>query len=211
MSSSLILLQWCFYPVHCYILPHFFDFLLHTAMLPSTPPTSPQRAQSVARQAERNQRNLGSPPARRLPQNDHAPVAPDAPHMNIPHMLGNLNHAQIPVQRFPGIPRNAIERHEAHRQWRAHHPPPPPLLQALAIFLLLLLLLLSILQGLVAITPPPVPAPAPPPVHPLLKCQCMVLYIMRVQLALKTCRMPIPFSISLVFREYELELTITSI
>ena len=42
--------------------------------LPSTPPTSPQRAQSAARQAERNQRNLGSPPARRLPQNVPAPA-----------------------------------------------------------------------------------------------------------------------------------------
>ncbi|KAG1755248.1 uncharacterized protein EDB91DRAFT_1332954 [Suillus paluster] len=107
-------------------LPDFASFFDFVATLPSTPPTSPQRAQSAARHAERNQRNLGSPPARRVPQNDPAPVAPDAPHMNIPHMLGNLNHAQIPVQRFPGIPRNAIERHEAHRQWRAHHPLPPP-------------------------------------------------------------------------------------
>lgn len=31
----------------------------------SSPPTSPQRAQSAARQAERDQRLLGSPPSRR--------------------------------------------------------------------------------------------------------------------------------------------------
>ncbi|KAG1721772.1 uncharacterized protein EDB91DRAFT_1256387 [Suillus paluster] len=63
----------------------FFEFCCHIlpCSLPSTPPTSPQRAQSAARQAERNQRNLGSPPARRVPQNDPAPVAPDAPHIEI--------------------------------------------------------------------------------------------------------------------------------
>ena len=33
----------------------------------STPPTSPQRAQNAARQAERDQRLLGSPPFRRPP------------------------------------------------------------------------------------------------------------------------------------------------
>ena len=33
----------------------------------STPPTSPQRAQTSARQAERDQRDLGSPPFRRQP------------------------------------------------------------------------------------------------------------------------------------------------
>ena len=40
-------------------------------MDPTTPLTSPERAQAAARNAERNQRNLGSPPARRYP--DPAP------------------------------------------------------------------------------------------------------------------------------------------
>ena len=37
------------------------------SMNPTTPLTSPERAQAAARNAERNQRNLGSPPARRYP------------------------------------------------------------------------------------------------------------------------------------------------
>jgi len=36
-------------------------------MDPTTPLTSPERAQAAARNAERNQRNLGSPSARRYP------------------------------------------------------------------------------------------------------------------------------------------------
>ncbi|KAG1751743.1 hypothetical protein EDB19DRAFT_1824652 [Suillus lakei] len=72
---------------------------------PSTPPTSPQRAQAAARQAERNQRNLGSPPARRHPNAPAVqPLLQNAPQMNIPQMLGNLNHGPIPMQRFPGLP-----------------------------------------------------------------------------------------------------------
>ncbi|KAG1717602.1 hypothetical protein EDB19DRAFT_1839561, partial [Suillus lakei] len=81
---------------------------------PSTPPTSPQRAQAAARQAERNQRNLGSPPARRHPNAPAVqPLLQNAPQMNIPQMLGNLNHGPIPMQRFPGLPRNVVEHHEA--------------------------------------------------------------------------------------------------
>ncbi|KAG2084370.1 hypothetical protein BD769DRAFT_1397657 [Suillus cothurnatus] len=100
-------------------------FHISSPMNPSTPPTSPQQAQAAARQAERNQRNIGSPPARRHP----APIAQpleNAPQMNIPQILGNLNHGPIPMQRFPGLPRNVIEHHEAQRMWRQHNPPPQP-------------------------------------------------------------------------------------
>ena len=34
----------------------------------TTPPTSPQRTQQAGRQAERDQRQMGSPPGRRQPQ-----------------------------------------------------------------------------------------------------------------------------------------------
>ncbi|KAG1722747.1 hypothetical protein EDB19DRAFT_1834859 [Suillus lakei] len=62
----------------------------------------------------RNQRNLGSPPARRHPNAPAVqPLPQNAPHMNIPQMLGNLNHGPIPMQRFPGLPRNVVEHHEA--------------------------------------------------------------------------------------------------
>ncbi|KAF9232416.1 hypothetical protein BU15DRAFT_67493 [Melanogaster broomeanus] len=39
-----------------------------------------------------------------------------------------MNHPPVPVQQFPGLPRNIIERHEVNRVWRAHHPQPsqPP-------------------------------------------------------------------------------------
>ena len=47
----------------------------------STPPTSPQRAQSATRQTERDQRQLGSPPSRRYP---HSAMQPPA---NIPAAL----------------------------------------------------------------------------------------------------------------------------
>ncbi|KAG1726136.1 hypothetical protein EDB19DRAFT_1833539 [Suillus lakei] len=102
---------------------------------PSTPPTSPQRAQAAAHQAERNQRNLGSPPARRHPNAPAVqPLLQNAPQMNIPQMLGNLNHGPIPMQRFPGLPRNVVEHHEAQRMWRQHHPQPaPPPVPALAL------------------------------------------------------------------------------
>ncbi|KAG1724799.1 hypothetical protein EDB19DRAFT_1834045 [Suillus lakei] len=93
---------------------HINCFLLSSPMNPSTPPTSPQRAQAAAHQAERNQQNLGSPPARRHPNAPAVqPLLQNAPQMNIPQMLGNLNHGPIPMQRFPGLPRNVIEHHEA--------------------------------------------------------------------------------------------------
>ncbi|KAG2062668.1 hypothetical protein BDR04DRAFT_1146442, partial [Suillus decipiens] len=114
--GSLALLSLCFEYLHqC----------MWLSLNPSTPPTSPQQAQAAARQAERNQRDIGSPPARRHP----APIAQplvNAPQMNIPQILGNLNHGPIPMQMFPGLPRNVIEHHEAQRMWRQHHPPPPP-------------------------------------------------------------------------------------
>ncbi|KAI6010573.1 hypothetical protein BKA83DRAFT_4132527 [Pisolithus microcarpus] len=64
----------------------------------STPPTSPQRAHNAARQAERDQRVLGSPPSRRQP---HVPVHA------IPAPV--IAHPPVPVQQYPGI-----------------HPPPYP-------------------------------------------------------------------------------------
>ncbi|KIJ08898.1 hypothetical protein PAXINDRAFT_18006 [Paxillus involutus ATCC 200175] len=90
----------------------------------ATPPTSPQRAQSAARQAERDQRIMGSPPFWRQPR---APIVlpPNAP-------PGLMNHPPVPVNQFPGLPRNMIERHEVHRAWRAHHPHPHP--QAVPLF-----------------------------------------------------------------------------
>ncbi|KAG2128775.1 hypothetical protein BD769DRAFT_1387355 [Suillus cothurnatus] len=100
-------------------------FHISSPMNPSTPPTSPQQAQAAARQAERNQRNIGSPPARRHPAPMAQPLQ-NAPQMNIPQILGNLNYGPIPMQRFPGLPRNVIEHHEAQRMWRQHHPPPQP-------------------------------------------------------------------------------------
>ena len=47
------------------------------SMDPTTPVTSPQRAQAAARDAERNQRNLGSPPARRYPNPPAPPFVSD--------------------------------------------------------------------------------------------------------------------------------------
>ncbi|KIJ11687.1 hypothetical protein PAXINDRAFT_15395 [Paxillus involutus ATCC 200175] len=43
-----------------------------------------------------------------------------------------MNHPPVPLNRFPGMPRNVIERHEVQRTWRAHHHPPrspPPVMQ----------------------------------------------------------------------------------
>ena len=48
----------------------------------STPPTSPQRAQNTARQAEREQRILGSPPFHRQPYRQ-----PPSPPQNAPAAL----------------------------------------------------------------------------------------------------------------------------
>ncbi|KAI5990787.1 hypothetical protein EDD15DRAFT_1145655 [Pisolithus albus] len=59
----------------------------------STPPTSPQRAHNAARQAERDQRVLGSPPTRRQP---HVPLHA------IPGPV--IAHPPVPVQQYPGIP-----------------------------------------------------------------------------------------------------------
>ena len=41
---------------------------LYEFSIRSTPPTSPQRVQNAAHQAERDQRQLGSPPSRRYPR-----------------------------------------------------------------------------------------------------------------------------------------------
>jgi len=49
-------------------------------MDPTTPVTSPQHAQAAARDAERNQRNLGSPPARRYPNPPAPPFIPNVVH-----------------------------------------------------------------------------------------------------------------------------------
>ncbi|KAI6130618.1 hypothetical protein EV401DRAFT_2193969 [Pisolithus croceorrhizus] len=51
----------------------FLPFALSFVEFQSTPPTSPQRAHNAGRQAERDQRVLGSPPSRRQP---HHPVPP---------------------------------------------------------------------------------------------------------------------------------------
>ncbi|KAF8833398.1 hypothetical protein BDN67DRAFT_986066 [Paxillus ammoniavirescens] len=44
-----------------------------------------------------------------------------------------MNHSPVPLNQFPGMPRNVIERHEVQRAWCAHHPPPcsppPPAMQ----------------------------------------------------------------------------------
>ncbi|KAG1807013.1 uncharacterized protein BJ212DRAFT_1303662 [Suillus subaureus] len=82
-------------------------------------------AQAAVHQAERNQRNIGSPPAHYHP----APIArplENALQMNISQILGNLNHGPIPMQRFPGLPHNVIEHHEAQHMWHQHHPLPQP-------------------------------------------------------------------------------------
>ncbi|KAG1720840.1 hypothetical protein EDB19DRAFT_1917691 [Suillus lakei] len=106
---------------------HISIFSLSSPMNPSTPPTSPQWAQAAAHQAERNQRNLGSPPARCHPNAPAVqPLLQNTPQMNIPQMLGNLNHGPIPMQRFPGLPCNVIEHHKAQHMWRQHHPQPAP-------------------------------------------------------------------------------------
>ena len=48
-----------------YVFSRFFIGVLYKISIRSTPPTSPQRAQNAARQAERDQHQLGSPPSRR--------------------------------------------------------------------------------------------------------------------------------------------------
>jgi len=57
-------------------------FVTYIYKIMSTPPTSPQRAQNTAHQAERDQRILKSPPFRQLPY--HQPPSP--PH-NAPAAL----------------------------------------------------------------------------------------------------------------------------
>ncbi|KAG1720873.1 hypothetical protein EDB19DRAFT_1917673 [Suillus lakei] len=85
---------------------HILKFSLSSLMNPSTPPTSPQWAQAAAPQ----------------------PLLQNAPQINIPQMLGNLNHGPIPMQRFPGLPRNVVEHHEAQCMWCQYLPPPAPAL-----------------------------------------------------------------------------------
>ncbi|KAN0073607.1 hypothetical protein V8E55_012214 [Tylopilus felleus] len=76
------------------LLPGFTDSTL------STPPTSPQRAQSTARQAECDQRQLGSPPSRRHP---HSVMQPS----DVPPAL--RIHPPVPVHQYPGLPRHQIQ------------------------------------------------------------------------------------------------------
>ncbi|KAF9236081.1 hypothetical protein BU15DRAFT_64272 [Melanogaster broomeanus] len=83
-----------------------------------TPLTSPERAQRAARHAERERRDLGSPPMCRQPY--RTVTVPENP---LPALM---LHPPVPLNRFPGMPRNIIERHEVQRTWRAQHPPPPP-------------------------------------------------------------------------------------
>ncbi|KAH0835448.1 hypothetical protein J3R83DRAFT_9081, partial [Lanmaoa asiatica] len=78
-----------------------------------SPPTSPQHAWNAGRQAERDQRTLGSPPSRRHP------AYPSQMPQNIADAL--RHHPPVPVDQYPGIPRHQIER--IHR---LHSPPPPP-------------------------------------------------------------------------------------
>ncbi|KAH0836378.1 hypothetical protein J3R83DRAFT_7956, partial [Lanmaoa asiatica] len=83
----------------------------------ATPPTSPQRTQQAGRQAEREQRQMGSPPGCRQPQQ---PV----------DLLPNPNalryHHPVPVDQYPGIPRHQIERHHVQRMHRLRSRSPPP-------------------------------------------------------------------------------------
>ena len=51
-----------------YVFSENFIGILYEISFRPTPPTSPQRAQNAARQAERDQRQLGSPPSRRHPR-----------------------------------------------------------------------------------------------------------------------------------------------
>ncbi|KAH0839775.1 hypothetical protein J3R83DRAFT_718, partial [Lanmaoa asiatica] len=107
----------------------------------SSPPTSPQRAQSSARQAERDQRVLGSPPSRRQPH----PIM--QPPLHIPPALivcifsffytnymtdhKYQMHPPVPVHQYPGIPRHQIAHHDMQRIYRDQMIPPinipPPL------------------------------------------------------------------------------------
>jgi hypothetical protein len=63
------------YFVHVYIA------YLHTNLIVfrASPPTSPQRAQLAARQAEREQRQMGSPPGRRQPRSQTQPMPLNMP------------------------------------------------------------------------------------------------------------------------------------
>ncbi|KAF9232108.1 hypothetical protein BU15DRAFT_67760 [Melanogaster broomeanus] len=115
------------------VLPSFCTLSQVSTTLRETPLTSPERAQRVARHAERERRDLGSPPMRRQPY--RTVTVPENP----PPAL--MMHPPVPLNRFPGMPRNIIEQHEMQRTWRAHHSPPPS-------------------------SPPPPPHPPPPPMQP---------------------------------------------
>ncbi|KAF9230044.1 hypothetical protein BU15DRAFT_84121 [Melanogaster broomeanus] len=106
---------------------------LTLAFVREIPLTSPERAQRAARHAERERRDLGSPPMRRQPY--RTVTVPENP----PPAL--MMHPPVPLNRFPGMPRNIIEQHEMQRTWRAHHSPPPS-------------------------SPPPPPHPSPSPMQP---------------------------------------------
>ncbi|KIK73158.1 hypothetical protein PAXRUDRAFT_795926, partial [Paxillus rubicundulus Ve08.2h10] len=59
------------------------------------------RAQSAARQAEHEHHDLGSPPFH------HQPYRTVTVPQNAPPAL--MNHPPVPLNRFPGMPRNVIE------------------------------------------------------------------------------------------------------
>ena len=65
------------------------------SMNPTTPLTSPERAQAAARNAERNQRNLGSPPARRYPD-----PYPDPPFQPNPYQMVRFIFLQWKIEYF---------------------------------------------------------------------------------------------------------------
>ncbi|KAH0834036.1 hypothetical protein J3R83DRAFT_11277, partial [Lanmaoa asiatica] len=89
----------------------------------SSPPTSPQCAQSSAHQAERDQRVLGFPPSRCHP---HPTMQPP---LHIPPAL--IIHPPVPVHQYPGIPHHQIAHHDMQHIYRDQMFPPinmlPPL------------------------------------------------------------------------------------
>ncbi|KAI6010574.1 hypothetical protein BKA83DRAFT_4132528 [Pisolithus microcarpus] len=67
----------------------FLPFALLIVEFQSTPPTSPQLAHNAGRQAERDQRVLGSPPSRRQPHHPAPPL---------------IVHPPVPLHQYSGIP-----------------------------------------------------------------------------------------------------------
>ena len=69
----------------CLTCKHFSIYFLiyYIKAIRSSPLTSPQRAQNAARQAERDQRQLGSPPSRRYPHSSTSVPANISPTLNV--------------------------------------------------------------------------------------------------------------------------------